>query len=47
MRAVDLLGYTPNSAAKNLRTQRSGKIAERSPAPAAEHPGAGAVRVLR
>jgi LacI family repressor for deo operon, udp, cdd, tsx, nupC, and nupG len=26
MRAVELLGYTPNSAAKNLRTQRSGKI---------------------
>jgi LacI family transcriptional regulator, repressor for deo operon, udp, cdd, tsx, nupC, and nupG len=26
MRAVELLGYAPNSAAKNLRTQRSGKI---------------------
>ncbi len=26
MRAVEQLGYAPNSAAKNLRTQRSGKI---------------------
>jgi LacI family transcriptional regulator, repressor for deo operon, udp, cdd, tsx, nupC, and nupG len=26
MRAVELLGYTPNAAAKNLRTQRSGKL---------------------
>jgi len=26
MRAVERLGYAPNSAAKNLRTQRSGKI---------------------
>src|SRR5437867_13418120 len=26
MRAVELLGYVPNSAAKNLRTLRSGKL---------------------
>lgn len=26
MEAVELLGYTPNAAAKNLRTQRSGKL---------------------
>jgi LacI family repressor for deo operon, udp, cdd, tsx, nupC, and nupG len=26
MQAVDLLGYTPNAAAKSLRTQRSGKL---------------------
>jgi LacI family repressor for deo operon, udp, cdd, tsx, nupC, and nupG len=26
LRAVELLGYTPNSTARNLRTQRSGKI---------------------
>ena len=26
MRAVELLGYTPNAAAQNLRTRRSGKV---------------------